>query len=58
MYPPYSTEASPPPLAGPSGSENPQVPYHLNMVQAKRQGLMNKEKMFKEKYKKYNKILN
>ena len=28
------------------------------MVQAKRQGLIAKEKMFKKKYKKYNKILN
>ena len=32
--------------------ENPQIPYHLNMVQAKRQGLIAKEKMFKKKYKK------
>ena len=32
--------------------------YHLNMVQAKRQGLIDKEAMFKKKYKKYNKILN
>ena len=38
--------------------ENPQVAYHLNMVQAKRQGLINKEQMFKKKYKKYTKILN
>ena len=36
----------------------PQVGYHLNMVQAKRRGLINKEKIFKKKYKKYNKILN
>ena len=36
----------------------PQVVYHLKVVQAKRQGLINKEKMFKKKYKKYNKILN
>ena len=43
----------------PSASpENPQVAYHLNMVQAKRQGLINKEKMFKKKYEKYIKILN
>ena len=28
------------------------------MVQAKRQGLINKEKMFKKKYEKYTKILN
>ena len=38
--------------------ENPQVAYHLNVVQAKRRRLINKEKMFKKKYKKYNKILN
>ena len=36
----------------------PQVGYHLSMVQAKRQELIAKEKMFKKKYKKYNKILN
>ena len=38
--------------------ENPQAGYHLNVVQAKRPGLIVKEKMFKKKYKKYNKILN
>ena len=36
----------------------PQVIYHLNVVQAKRQRLINKEKTFKKKYKKYTKILN
>ena len=36
----------------------PQIPYHLNVVQAKRRGLINKEKTFKKKYKKYNRILN
>ena len=36
----------------------PQIPYHLSMAQAKRRGLINKEVMFKKKYKKYNKILN
>ena len=36
----------------------PQVGYHLNVVQVKRQGLIAKEKMFKKKYKKYNRILN
>ena len=45
-----------------SGVQGPEAPplvaYHLNMVQAKRQGLIAKEKMFKKKYKKYNKILN
>ena len=38
--------------------ENPQVVYHLSVIQAKIQGLKNKEQMFKQKYEKYNKILN
>ena len=38
--------------------ENPQVAYHLTVIQAKIQGLKNKEQMFKQKYEKYNKILN
>ena len=38
--------------------ENPQACYHLKVVQAKRRGLMDKEKVFKKKYKKYTKILN
>ena len=47
--------------------ENPQVAsmeqgafgtYHLNVVQSKRRGLINKEQMFKQKYEKYTKILN
>ena len=57
-YPPLLPEAPLPPLSGPPGSENPQIPYHLNVFQAKRQGLINKEKMFQKKYKKYTKILN
>ena len=44
-----------PPSAPP---ENPQVTYHLSVIQAKTQGLKNKEQMFKQKYEKYNKILN
>ena len=44
-----------PPLAPP---ENPQVAYHLSVIQAKMQGLKNKEQMFKKKYEKYIKILN
>ena len=44
-----------PPLAPP---ENPQVAYHLSLIQAKMQGLKNKEQMFKQKYQKHNKILN
>ena len=43
----------------PSGlPENPQVAYHLSIIQAKMQRLKNKEQMFKQKYAKYNKILN
>ena len=44
-----------PPSAPP---ENPQVAYHLNVIQAKMQGLKAKEQMFKKKYEKYTKILN
>ena len=44
-----------PPSAPP---ENPQVDYHLSVIQDKMQGLKNKEQMFKQKYEKYNKILN
>ena len=36
----------------------PQVGYHLSVIKAKRRGLINKEVMFKKKYKKYNRILN
>ena len=43
-----------PPSAPP---ENPQVAYHLSVIQAKMQGLKNKEQMFKQKYKKYTKML-
>ena len=38
--------------------ENPQVAYHLSIIWAKMQGLKNNEQMFKQKYEKYNKILN
>ena len=38
--------------------ENPQVVYHLSIIQVKMQGLKNKEQMFKQKYEKYTKILN
>ena len=44
-----------PPLAP---AENAQVPYHLSVIQAKMQGLKNKEQMFKQKYEKYTKRLN
>ena len=51
----YKLYPSLPPLAPP---EDPQVAYHLSVIQAKMQGLKNKEQMFKQKYEKYNKILN
>ena len=38
--------------------ENPRVAYHLSIIQAMQRGLKNKEQMFKQKYEKYNKILN
>ena len=44
-----------PPLAPP---EKPQVAYHLSVIQAKMQGLKNKEQMFQLRYEKRNKILN
>ena len=37
---------------------NPQVAYHLSIIQAKMQGLKNKEQIFKQKYEKYTKLLN
>ena len=43
-----------PPSAPP---ENPQVAYHLSVIQAKQRGLKAKEQMFKQKYEKYNEIL-
>ena len=47
-----------PPIPSALPDVPPQIPYHLNVVQAKRQGLIAKEKTFKKKYKKYNRILN
>ena len=44
-----------PPSAPP---ENLQVAYHLSVIQAKMQGLKNKEQMFKQKCKNYTKLLN
>ena len=38
--------------------ENPQVVYHVSIIQAKMHGLKNKEQMFQQKYEKYTKILN
>ena len=43
---------------GPPPDAPPQVAYHMNAVQAKQRGLIDKEVMFKKKYKKYTKILN
>ena len=43
---------------GPPPHVPPQVAYHLNVVQANRQGLKAKEQTFKKKYEKYTKILN
>ena len=42
----------------PAPPENPQAAYHLNVIQANRRWLINKEKMFKKKYEKYTEILN
>ena len=42
----------------PQPPENPQVAYHLSVIQDKHQGLKNKEQKFKKKYEKYTKILN
>ena len=47
-----------PPIPSAPPDVPPQVGYHLRMVQAKRRGLTAKEKTFKKKYKKYNKIMN
>ena len=51
----YKLYPNHPSLAPP---ENPQVVYHLSIIQAKMQELKNKEQMFKKKYEKYTKILN
>ena len=56
LYPNLSSV--PPEALGPRSAENPQVTYHLSVIQAKMQGLENKEQMFKKKYEKYTKILN
>ena len=46
------------PLQVASMEQGPGGTCHLNVVQAKRQGLIAKEKIFKKKYKKYTKIFN
>ena len=47
-----------PPIPSAPPEALPQVGCHLSVVQAKRRGLIAKEKIFKKKYKKYDKILN
>ena len=56
LYP--NLPSAPPEALGPHSVENPQVAYHLSVIQAKMQGLKNKEQMFKQKYEKHNKTLN
>ena len=56
LYPPIPSAPSIG-VQGPPPETSPQAGYHLNVVQAKRQRLIAKEKIFKKKYKKYNKIL-
>ena len=60
LYPnlPWGHAETPGPEGPSAPPEAPQVAYHLNVVQAKRRGLINKEQMFKQKYEKYTKILN
>ena len=53
-----SLSSTPPEAPGPHSVENPQVAYHLSVIQAKMQELKNKEQIFKQKYEKYTKILN
>ena len=40
--------SDPPEAIGPHSVENHQVAYHLSVIQAKMQGLKNKEQMFKQ----------
>ena len=47
-----------PPIPSALPDAPPQVGYHLSVIKAKRRGLIDKEAMFKKKYKKYTKILN
>ena len=59
-YNTYPILPSAPPEALQVGSvkRGPRGTYHLSVIKAKSRGLIDKEKMFKKKYKKYNKILN
>ena len=56
----YNTYPNLPPWghAGEGPSAPPQAGFHISVIKATRQGLIDKEKMFKKKYKKCNKILN
>ena len=42
----------------PSAPEDPQVDYHLGVIQSKQQGLLKLEEKYKKEYKKYTKTLN
>ena len=42
----------------PSAPEDPQVAYHLDVIQSKQQGLLKLEERYKIKYEKYTKTLN
>ena len=44
-------------LTVPSALEDPQVAYHLNVIQSKRKGLLKLEERYNKKSKKYTKIL-
>ena len=48
VYPPIPNEAPLPEALGPRSAENPQIPYHLNVILAKRQGLIAKEDVQEE----------
>ena len=56
LYPNLPPSA-PPEALGPHSVEDHQVAYHLSVIQAKMQGLKNKEQMLKQKYEEYTKIL-
>ena len=60
IYPPIPRGPETLGLEGPSAPPDvpPQVCYYLNMILAKRRGLIAKEVMFRKKYEKYTKILN
>ena len=46
-----------PPIPAALPDVPPQVGCHLNVTQAKRQGLIANEKIFKKKYKKLNRLM-